>query len=150
MVDRANLEDEVCSRCIFSFYARKEFEKWKAERVGLEILLEQANGYTHYLVGDLEILCSEVFYLRDELRRPNEVKAQNNFALGLLESKCDSTRTQLSLAQGEFESGQGHAHSKLEPKNCLVPSCIASNLGKHWWLWRRRGGNLVLKRLATL
>lgn len=33
MANYTDLEDEVHSRRVFSFYAKKKFEKWKAERV---------------------------------------------------------------------------------------------------------------------
>lgn len=82
MADYANLEKEVRARRIFSFYARKEFKKWKAKRAKLEILLEQAEGYTHSLVGDLEIRHDEVFYLQDELRHALEVKARGQLYSG--------------------------------------------------------------------
>lgn len=68
MADRTDWEDEVCSRNVFFFYAKGEFEKWKAERVELEILLKQASGYAHSLVGNLEILDNKFFYLRNEIR----------------------------------------------------------------------------------
>lgn len=53
-----------------------------------------------YLVDNLEFLCNEVFYLHNELHCAKEVKARDNFVLGLLESEHDSARAQLSLAQG--------------------------------------------------
>lgn len=92
------LENKVSSRRFFSFYTNREFEKWKVERAELKILLEQDDSYAHALVGDLEILCDEVFYLWDEVCCTNEVKVQGNFLLGLLESKRCSTKAQLSLA----------------------------------------------------
>lgn len=75
MVDHTDLEDEVLFRRVFSFYAKREFKKWKVEREKLEILLKQATGFVQSLVGDLDILRDVVFHLRDELRYAREVKA---------------------------------------------------------------------------
>lgn len=62
--------------------SKTAFKRWKVERAELEvlsekkkeleILLEQAEGYSDSLFGDLKILESEVFDLNDELRRACE------------------------------------------------------------------------------
>lgn len=45
----ADLEEDVQSRRMFAFWAKREFERWKFEKAELEILLEQVDGYVHSL-----------------------------------------------------------------------------------------------------
>lgn len=49
VADQVNLEQEVRSRCMFPLWAKKEFEKWNAERAELEVHLEQVDGYAYSL-----------------------------------------------------------------------------------------------------
>lgn len=77
----------------------------------MEVLLEQADGYVHSLVGDLEILHDEVLNLHDELCRAREASPQNSFTLRFLESKRDSTHPRLSLVKGELDSDRDSTHT---------------------------------------
>lgn len=115
LADQADLEDEARSRRVFPFYAKKKNEKWKVERVEIKNFLEQADSYARSLVGDLEILHDDVLFLCNELRCAREMNACDSFALGLLQSKCDSTRAQLSFVYGEFDLEKGHARTRLSP-----------------------------------
>lgn len=79
----------------------------------LKILLEQSQGYSHSLDGDLEILKNKVFELRDAACHAQETKIRVNFALRLLQSERDSTKSQLSNARKDFESKSAHLNTKL-------------------------------------
>lgn len=57
----------------------EEFEKWKAEKAELEILLEQSDDYAHSLEGDMDIFHEEVSNLRNELMQAREARVQDSF-----------------------------------------------------------------------
>lgn len=83
-MDRTDLEDEVYTRHVFSFYAKREFEKWETKRAELEVLLKQTDIYVHSLKGDLDIFRNEVFHLSDELHHSREVNVRGQLHIGIV------------------------------------------------------------------
>lgn len=109
MVDRARLEEEVVERQKTCEAAELSARRWQAdmaeldallERVKeLEVLLEQSEGYSHSLQGDLEICEDELHQLhqlRESVRLAQVEKDRDAHTLQFLQSEKDLVRSQLS------------------------------------------------------
>lgn len=123
------------------------------EKKDLKGRLEQLEGQVYSLQGDVETRDNELIKLRNDVYLAQESKNRDDFYIRLLESKRDSTASQLSKAQKGFECELARLNSKLLARGKdldLAHEKLATSQKHNHELSQRLASSLEEDRLSAL